>query len=194
MKKFFSGIRKILMVAIIIIIFFGIVGNLSSKNEKINSVVRFSNFVVLTGSMKPGISPGDYITIIKVNTDNLKVNDIVTYKRNNIVITHKIIKLNKDTITTQGTANNVADPPVSKQQVIGKYLFKIPKIGYIMAFLSSTSGLILITGFLAIIIFWELTDPERGKKVVTSKKELTDEEYAEFLKYKNERDSQKNLN
>lgn len=190
MKDIFKIARSIIVFLITIVIIYGILGNISSKNNTIFNVTRFSNFVVLTGSMEPGISPGDYITIRKVNKDKLKVNDIVTFKVNEVVVTHQIVKIDKDKVTTQGTANNVADNPISKEDILGKYVFKIPKIGYIMAFLSSTSGYILIIGIILIAIFWEISDPDKGKRSskdnsVSKDEKYTDEEYAEFLKFKN---------
>ena len=189
MKNILKATRSIIVFIVTIVIIYGILGNFSSKNATIFNVARFSNFVVLTGSMEPGISPGDYITIRKVNPDKLKVNDIVTYKINQVVVTHQIVKIDGDKITTQGTANNVADNPISKSDILGKYVFKLPKIGYIMAFLSSISGLILIIGVTAIAIFWELSDPERGRKIAIEKNptndlKYSDEEYAEFLEFK----------
>jgi len=193
MKDIFKIARSIIVFIITVVIIYGILGNISSTNDSIFKVSRFRNFVVLTGSMEPGISPGDYITIRKVDKDKLEVNDIVTYKVNDVVVTHQIVKIDGDNVTTQGTANNVADNPISKDDILGKYVFKIPKIGYIMAFITSTPGYILIIGIIAIAIFWEISDPEKGKKLVEEKAsseniKYSDEEYAEFLEFKKKRE------
>lgn len=185
MKKIFRIVRQFIVFIVAAVIIYGILGNISSQSNTIYKFTRYSNFVVLTGSMEPGISPGDYITITKINPDELKVNDIVTYKINQTVVTHQIISIEGDKIITQGTANNVADNPITKADILGKYLFKLPKIGYIMAFLSSTAGLILIIGIVIIIAFWELSDPERVKnKVKNNETKYSEEEYAEFLEFK----------
>lgn len=193
MKKVFKIARSIIVFIITVVIIYGILGNISSQYDTIFNVARFSNYVVLTGSMEPGISPGDYITIRKVNKDKLEVNDIVTYKVNGVQVTHQIVKVDGDKVTTQGTANNVADNPISKDDILGKYVFKIPKIGYIMAFITSTPGYILIIGIIAIIVFWEISDPEKGRKLAEEKassknEKYSDEEYAEFLEFKRKRE------
>ena len=51
-------------------------------------------YKVLTGSMEDGIHPGDYI-IVK-HTKDLKLGDIVTYRRNNYYITHRIIAFDEE--------------------------------------------------------------------------------------------------
>lgn len=174
MKKGLKIIRSIIVSIIVIVISYAILGNLSAQNITLYNIVNYRNYVVLTGSMEPSISPGDYITVRKVNPDKLKEDDVITFMLDGVVVTHKIVKVEGDLITTQGTANNIADEPINKSSVIGKYVFKLAKVGYIMAFFSSKSGLILIFGLIGVMIFWDLTDPERNNKfdeTTTSKRQ-----------------------
>ena len=189
-------LKKVIYTILIIVLGYTVIGNISGTNKTIFNFLHFGNFVVLTGSMEPSISPGDYITVVKTDVNKLEVGDVITYKFNGATVTHKIVEIGNDTVTTQGTANNVADDPIDKSNIVGKYLFKIPKVGYIMSFLSSTAGLILIFGFIGIAIFWEITDPNRGKKEkqVTnavnenSDKYIDDPEYLEYLEFKRRRE------
>lgn len=162
-KNVLKIIKNVIGTILIIIVAYAVIGNLASLNNTLYNVVHFRNYVVLTGSMEPSISPGDYVTILKINKNKLKEGDVITYTRENADVTHKIVSIDGDTVITQGTANNIADDPITKDDIIGKCVFKIPKVGYIMKFMSSLSGLILIFGFTGIAIFWELTDPEREK-------------------------------
>lgn len=174
MKKVVKIIRNIITFVIGIVIIYAIVGNLSAQNVTLYNIVKFRNYVVLTGSMEPGISPGDYITVRKINPDNVREGDIISYMLNGSVVTHKVVKVEGSLITTQGTANNIADEPINKSSVIGKYMFKLGKVGYIMAFFSSKSGLILVFGLIGIMIFWDLSDPEKNAKTKNNndKKEM----------------------
>ena len=189
-------LKKVIYTILIIVLGYTVIGNISGTNKTIFNFLHFGNFVVLTGSMEPSISPGDYITVVKTDVNKLEVGDVITYKFNGATVTHKIVEIGNDTVTTQGTANNVADDPIDKSNIVGKYLFKIPKVGYIMSFLSSTAGLILIFGFIGIAIFWEITDPNRGKKekIVSnavnenSDKYIDDPEYLEYLEFKRRRE------
>lgn len=164
MKKVLKIIRSIIVAIVAVVIGYAILGNLSAQNITLYNILHYRNYVVLTGSMEPSISPGDCITVRKVNPDKLKENDVITFMLDGVVVTHKIVKVEGDLITTQGTANNIADEPINKSNVIGKYVFKLAKLGYIMAFFSSKSGLILIFGLIGVMIFWDLSDPERNKK------------------------------
>lgn len=186
MKKACNVVKNVIFIIVVIIISFVIIGNLSSKNSNINNIVKFSNYVIVTGSMEPSISPGDFVTVLRVPLDKLKIDDVITYKdEENSNVTHQIINIEGDTIITQGTANNVSDKPISYNQVQGKYMFKISKIGYLMAFLSSTSGLILVGGLFGIYIFWELTDENKKRKNVN----ISKEEYEELVKLRENKKS-----
>lgn len=87
-----------------------------------------------TGSMTPAIKVGDAVLVNKLhNVDNLKEGDIIAYLNDeNIVVIHRIYKVNSDeTFITKGDYNNAVDTKyVSKEQVQGKIMFKIPFIAY----------------------------------------------------------------
>lgn len=87
-----------------------------------------------TGSMTPVIKVGDGVLINKLcNRDELKEGDIVAYINDeNVIVVHRIYKVNKDkTFITKGDFNNSADLKyVTKSQIKGKVMFKIPFIAY----------------------------------------------------------------
>lgn len=180
-KGIFKKVKQIIYILVFIVVAFAITGNVSAKNDKVFDIIRYRNYVVLTGSMEPSISPGDYICVRKVNVDKLKEGDIITFNLNGTIVTHQIVNIEGDSITTQGTANNISDEPIEKKQVIGKYMFKLPQVGRLMAFLSSTAGLILVFGIIAIIIFWDLTDPERDKNKKKYQDDMQDLNHQELL-------------
>ena len=87
-----------------------------------------------TGSMTPSIKIGDAVVVNKLcNRDELKEGDIVAYENDDhIIVVHRIYKINKDeTFITKGDYNNSADSKyVTKEQIRGKVMFKIPFIAY----------------------------------------------------------------
>lgn len=95
--------------------------------------------VIATGSMEPGIKPGDIIIIKKVDARSLKVGDIVQYRKEKIDITHRIIDIEKEggvMYKTKGDNNSAADSElVSPQQIRGKVLTVVPKVGWLTLFL-----------------------------------------------------------
>lgn len=187
MKKILIVIKDIIFALLAMLVIYGIIGNISATSEAVFNTVRYSNYTVLTGSMEPSISPGDYITVRKVDVNSLKVGDIITFKMGDSIITHMIKSIEGEQIITKGTANNVVDDPITKEDVLGKYLFKISKMGYVMSYLSTPSGLILIVGIVAILVFWDLSDPNKKKNKHSN--DINEAEYKEFLEFKKSKEN-----
>lgn len=95
----------------------------------------FRIFCIMSGSMEPTISTG---SLILVDTDvALHMEDIVTFTKQDSIITHRIVRqINDQKFITKGDVNNSNDPtPLYKSQIIGKVILTIPYIGYIVIFL-----------------------------------------------------------
>ena len=91
-------------------------------------------YVIITGSMIPEIYPGD-IVLVKRDIDNLKAGEIIQYKSGDINIIHRITEIveEKDTYLyiTKGDNNSSVDPkPVSINNIRGRVIFTVPKVGY----------------------------------------------------------------
>ena len=76
--------------------------------------------------MSPTIEKGD-IVIIKIG-DEIRENDIITYQKENVLITHRIAKIDGDTIIARGDYNNTDDEPIKKENVIGRTVFIINNV------------------------------------------------------------------
>lgn len=121
---------------------------------------------VLSGSMEPGISPGDVIIVRPPGpAEELKEGDVVTFKAQEkgasrqVLITHRIVGIvyvnEKPTAyVTKGDANDSKDlHPIGRDQVVGVYAGRIPYFGYVANFIKTPLGIILllvIPGLLAI--------------------------------------------
>ena len=73
--------------------------------------------VILSGSMEPALSVNDLI-IVKASAKP-EIGDVVVYESGQNLVVHRVIQMNENQIITQGDANNAADEPFSKDQVIG---------------------------------------------------------------------------
>lgn len=87
------------------------------KNEYSN-FFGYSMFEVQTGSMHGAIEASDWI-IIK-GTKDVNTGDIITYKRGDDYITHRVIESYRGTYVTKGDANMTADDPIDQNQIVGK--------------------------------------------------------------------------
>ena len=120
------------------------------------SAPAFNAYVVLSGSMLPEIAIKDIVVTKKVPAEELEVGDIITFiapdsRYGGISITHRILDKYYDeaigsyTYRTKGDNNNVADSSlVPNNNILGKVILKIPKLGYIQDLLSSKGGLIFV--------------------------------------------------
>lgn len=90
---------------------------------------------ITSGSMWPELKKGDLVFIEYADRDNLAIRDIVVYRNEKGFTIHRIIELNEDTLKTKGDANNVADPPVEYDKIVGKTVnlkdkpLRIPQLG-----------------------------------------------------------------
>lgn len=102
-------------------------------------IFKYKPTAIVSNSMYPIYQRGDVVIIEKVNTKNiknLKKYDIIEYKLKNIIVSHRIIHIEKHndgsiSYITKGDNNNTADnEKVSSNQIIGIVKFRIPKVGY----------------------------------------------------------------
>jgi len=124
----------------------------------------FNAYVVLSGSMLPEIAIKDIVVTKKVPAERLEVGDIITFiapdtRYGGISITHRIIdkfydeSLGSYTYRTQGDNNKVADAAlVPNDNILGKVILKVPKLGYIQDLLASKGGLIFVVLIPSLVI------------------------------------------
>ena len=121
---------------------------------KIN-LTQWQILAITSGSMRPDIPLGSLVVVQRV--EEYKVNNLVAYKTKNQIITHRIIKVNPDgNFTTQGDANDNPDQQLVKpKQVLGKVAFILPRLGRLLIFLKTKTGIILLIIVPSTIIIWE---------------------------------------
>ena len=110
---------------IAIIAIWGFVQINVQKKEYID-IFGYSVLNTETGSMSPTIEKGD-IVIIKIG-DEIKENDIITYKKENVLITHRIVSIKGEEIIAKGDFNNIQDEPIKRDDIIGKAVFIINNV------------------------------------------------------------------
>lgn len=101
-------------------------------------IFKYFPIAVLSNSMETTFSKGDAVIIEKIDKNSLgqlKVYDIIYYKKNNKLIIHRIEQIeeidNKRVFITKGDNNPTKDPwYVYEEDIIGIMKFKIPCLGY----------------------------------------------------------------
>lgn len=139
-KKKVLNISKSILVGFVVVFIY----ILSMQGIKINkdqnyipSIFGHTYLNVLSGSMEPEFTAYDLIIGKKIsNTKSLKVGDVVTFRDGQMLITHRITEINKETglFKTKGDANETVDIKERKSaDVVSVYKTKIPKAGYIIS-------------------------------------------------------------
>ena len=133
MYKVFEKIAHIILNIIITLVFLMviIVGynyfQLQIIKKYYSNFFGYTVFEVSTGSMAKTLNIYDVI-LVKI-TKEVEVNDIITYKNNDELITHRIMEINENKIITKGDANNTEDKEITTDVVIGKVISVYPKLG-----------------------------------------------------------------
>lgn len=121
LAKIITDIIIILLSIIAIIVIWGFV-QVSIQHKEYVNIFGYSIFSTETGSMSKTIEKGD-IVIVKLGENTLNEKDIITYKSGNAIITHRIAKIDGNTIIAKGDNNNTEDAPIEKDMVIGKVVY-----------------------------------------------------------------------
>jgi len=94
--------------------------------------------IIYSGSMRPEIEVGDVVLVTDIDIEKIKVGDIIQFENEGIdlPIIHRVYEIqNEDNnliFITKGDNNNNPDSdPVNPEQIMGKVIFNIPKIGWI---------------------------------------------------------------
>ena len=143
--KVLKTLGQVVLFAILI---FFILLNIFSMNNK--SLFGFRIYRVISGSMQPALQIGDVIIVKKSN--NYSERDIITYSNGLTTITHRIIAINNDEVITKGDANEVDDKPINKEQIVGKFFFRISNFS-LFSIILSKNVIYLIMIFLLVLIF-----------------------------------------
>lgn len=114
------------------------------------TILNYMPAVVRSGSMAPSIQPGDIVISKIVEPKDIKIGDVISYRTDNgIPIIHRVVGLDekdgKIIFETKGDANAAKDPmPVLQEKVIGRFVYKIPRLGYVVQFIKSRVGFLLV--------------------------------------------------
>jgi signal peptidase I, archaeal type len=113
---------------------------------------------VFSGSMEPELKVGGVVITRPVDTEELKVEDIIAFYSpvNEQLTSHRVIEIKQGSqlqFQTKGDANEDPDPfIVPANNVVGKICFHIPYLGYCSQAVKTRLGFLLALGIPALII------------------------------------------
>lgn len=159
MKILFNSIRKILDVLVTLIIIVGLIIILLH-------VFGIKQYIVISGSMEPTIKTGSVVFINhNASFEKLKVKDIVAFKlETGKIATHRIHRITEEGIITKGDANGLEDGVTTKKNYVGKMIFSIPYIGYVIRVFTTVKGMLVIGMIFILLILMSLLSNEEKNK------------------------------
>ncbi len=162
--------------------------------DEVPSFFGWKPFIVLSGSMETQISVGDLVIVKEVDTGTLKKGDIIAFRENDIVITHRIDDIitedDKVKYITKGDNNNTRDEgTVLPEQVEGIFICNISGLGNLAIFIQTPIGMIVSLSIpVILLIIIGIMDSKKTNKIINEKldKQKEMEEEIQKLKKQNE--------
>jgi signal peptidase len=127
------------------------------------------SFVVVSGSMAPAIGAGDVVVVGDSDPATIREGDVITFVRaeEEAPTTHRVVDIHQRddrlAFETKGDANENVDPElVPESNVIGAVVLTIPYIGYVIQFVNTPVGFLLLLGLplglLVVAEVWSLAN------------------------------------
>lgn len=107
------------------------------------TVLGFSTAVVISGSMEEEISVNDVVVIHRQKS--YEKDDIISFHSGGNLITHRIADTTDEGFITKGDANNTPDSDIVKyDEIEGRVICIIPKVGGAIQFFSTPLGMMML--------------------------------------------------
>lgn len=213
--KIYHFIAKVVLYSLLLILILLAVAFIAyfidlEKNIKsgVTKQPLFGAYVIISPSMVPTINVEDAVVVQRKESNELKVGDIITFlssdpRYSGLTITHRIVGAEKSKkgdiyFRTKGDNNNTEDTALVKSEnIYGKVILRIPKIGYLQYFLTQSYGwiiLIVIPCFGVIIydivkIFRSVSKNKNDKNLSKNKEtKIEEDKTMEILNYEQNND------
>ena len=172
------GLKAITSILIIIVISIIFIQRVSDNRV---TLFGYSMFTIVSESMVPKYEIRDMVIAKKVVAEDIKIGDDVVYlgeesNLNGKIVTHQVIKKEykngKYIFQTKGLANEVEDPEIEYDQILGKVLKKSNLLSLLSHVVNNVYGFyfIIFVPF-AILLFFEINDIMKEKKLIKEAKE-----------------------
>lgn len=162
----------------------------------------FGLYTIVSPSMTPNLNVYDVIVDTKVNSpEDIKVGDIITFISTSsiskgLTITHRVVAIveteNGLEYKTQGDNNLSPDSTtVQFKNVLGKVFIKIPQLGRVQSFLSTSYGWLIIVVIPAVLII--LSDILKIFHLTGAKKKVNEALITEVKRDAKEKEKKKEI-
>ena len=174
-SMYMTKIQKILLIIIYIIIIPLLLISIILITRSIFNIKEMpyifgtKSYMIVSKSMEPTIRKNDVIIVKKVEKEDLKINDIISFHDRNIINTHRIVDIEEDNgkvyYKTKGDNNINEDKQMREfEDIEGKYKFKLNQFGSIIGILKSKETLVVILMLLILVMIYQIRLNKRKLK------------------------------
>lgn len=197
-KIAFGIIKALFLILICCYLVFIIIQNVSGNR----SVFGYRMFDIASSSMSGVYEVHDVILVKDFDTNKLKVGDDIVYNGERAgldgkLVTHRIIEIEENEsnggkmFTTKGVKNDVEDPAIYDDQIIGKVVGIVPIISPVNHIVKSQIGFFLcvfcpIVIIISLEVFATLTEMKEEKLKIENEDKIGDKEEVKFEEKSNE--------
>lgn len=123
-------------------------------NIKHSTFFGYSVALVVSGSMDPEFKVNDLI--VNHKEESYKIGDVITFQKGKNLVTHRIVNITEEGFVTRGDANNSDDKKaVSENEIIGKVVATIPKIGLVIGYLKTPAGMCCVVLWSIVLFLYD---------------------------------------
>lgn len=177
--------KKVIEVIAIILIYNIILIVISSANKvNVINLFGYKSYIIKTNSMEPTININDVVITKKVEKQDIKIGDVITFLQDGEVITHRITQISENgEYSTKGDNNNIEDTfKITYENIEGKQILIIPYLGKIVQLLDNKIVFLIITLIVLICMLMTIQNQEkreyrREKKKIEDKKRQNSNNY-----------------
>lgn len=112
-------------------------------------------FAVTSASMAPAYPVGCIVYASPTDPEKIVPGDVISFNVGTVTATHRVISVDRieHAFTTQGDANSAPDgSPVDYSRVIGKVVFSLPLLGYLVIWLTPKRLILVLIGVAVLML------------------------------------------
>jgi signal peptidase len=115
-------------------------------------------YAVRTGSMSPTYPTGSLVVAAPARGDVPQVGDVVTFRTQGGLVTHRVHGVDDAGVQTKGDANRTPDPWVlPPRNIVGQVMAGVADGGYLLVYLQQPTGIAsLVLLALSVVFAWSL--------------------------------------
>ena len=159
-----TAVSRVLVGILILLV---LVGGL--QQTRFGLRMGFGYAVVVSGSMEPNIHVNDVLVFQKHRQEAYHPGDVILYIRgegttDEMLVSHRIVRIDGNTLVTKGDANLSEDAPISFSQVVGRVAIRIPYIGRAVRLMRTPAGLAVAVIVVLSLVFLSFFLPRLRKQ------------------------------